>query len=96
MQHNAGINVGDGDFKLGRGFWFDKKQWIAIERIRGKIQIQETGGRHLRVIASEKSKIDGAGFCQNRRSAAALIVRCCLRLLKAPKGQIEQFDVVGK
>ncbi|CDT28268.1 hypothetical protein VCR15J5_530010 [Vibrio crassostreae] len=45
MQRNAGVNVGDGDLKLGRGFRFDKKQWIAIEGIRGKIQIQETG-RH--------------------------------------------------
>lgn len=96
MQHNAGINVGNGDFKLGRGFRFDKKQWIAIERIRGKIQIQETGGRHLLVVSSEKSKIDDARFRQNRRGAAALTVRRCLRLLKAPKGQIEQFDVIGK
>ncbi|ANP76502.1 hypothetical protein A134_08845 [Vibrio crassostreae 9CS106] len=86
MQHNAGINVGDGDLKLGRGFWFDKKQWIAIKGIRGKIQIQETGGRHLRVAAFEKSKIDDARFRQNRRGAAALTVWRCLRLLKAPKG----------
>ncbi|OMO31313.1 hypothetical protein BH582_14370 [Vibrio sp. 10N.222.47.A9] len=95
MQRNAGINVGDGDLKLGRGFRFDKEQWIAIEGIRGKIQIQETG-RHYGSVAFEKSKIDDARFRQNPRGAAALIVWRCLRLLKAPKCQVEQFNMIGK
>ena len=86
MQRNAGVNVGNGDLKLGRGFRFDKKQWIFIKGVRGKIQIHKTGRRHLRVAPFEKSKIDDARFRQNRRGTAALTVRRCLRLLKAPKG----------
>ncbi|CDT85966.1 hypothetical protein VCR8J2_240481 [Vibrio coralliirubri] len=88
MQRNAGVNVGDSNFKFGRGFRFYKKQWIAIKGIRGKIQIQETR-RHLRVVGPEKSDIDDARFRQNPRGTTALVVRRCLRLLKAPKGQIE-------
>ncbi|CDT46168.1 hypothetical protein VCR29J2_30095 [Vibrio coralliirubri] len=95
MQRNAGVNVGDGDLKLGRSFRFDEKQWIAIKGIRGKIQIQETR-RHLRVVSPEKSDIDDARFRQNPRGTTALVVRRCLRLLKSPKGQIEQFDMVRK
>ncbi|MGR3958453.1 hypothetical protein [Vibrio lentus] len=93
MQRNAGVNVGDGDLKLGRDFRFDKKQWIAIKGIRGKIQIQETR-RHLRVVSPEKSDINDARFRQNPRGTTALIMWRCLRLLKTPNGQIEQFDAI--
>ncbi|MEZ8267766.1 hypothetical protein [Vibrio cyclitrophicus] len=95
MQRNAGVNVGDGNFNFGRSFRFYKKQWIAIKGIRGKIQIQETR-RYMRVVGPEKSDIDDARFRQNRRGAATLIVWRRLRLLKAPNGQIEQFDMARK
>ncbi|MCC4791341.1 hypothetical protein LMH72_26800 [Vibrio splendidus] len=62
MQRNAGINVGDGDLKLGRGFRFDKKQWIAIEGIRGKIQ-REQAPRYVGIVGSQKLDLDDAFLC---------------------------------
>ena len=95
MQRNAGVNVGDGDLKLGRGFLLDKRYWIAITLIRSKIQKEQTP-RYVGVVRIQKLDLDDAFLCWKRKRVSALVVWRCLLKFMAVNTQIEQFKVVRK